>query len=194
MHKKSFTFGIGTGILAMTLVFYFVYNTQLSKYNEGFQKALAEQKTQIESGVSVPEPVVNDILIQPSDAKIIERAKQLGMTFPEGVLDACKIPPVTPIEPTEPTEPAETPKPANTQKPQASVITDEESYAVIEIAEGNVSSEIAAILFQAGVIDNAASFDDFLAETGNTKKLAFGKFTISKNLSYEEVLAVIKVK
>lgn len=183
MHKKSFTFGLGTGILALTLLFYFVYNVQLAKYKTSFANELEAQKAQIENEFSTPEPEIKEVLIQPTNDEIIEKAKQMGMTFAEKTDAPDEHPDAEP-----PQEPDPTPK------PQSTVLTDTDSYAIVEIINGNVSSEIANILFKAGVVDDAASFDAFLSQTGNTKKLAFGKFTIPKNLSYEEVLEIIKVK
>lgn len=192
MHKKSFTFGIGTGILAVTLLFYFVYGAQISKYKQGFANDLEMQKAQLQNENAAVEPTVKEIIHQPTDDEIIEKAKQLGMTFAQKEAATSESPEVT--QPPEPIAAGNTENTENTRKPQAAVLDDTDAYSTVEIVEGNISSEIAGILQKAGVVDDAAAFDNFLTATGNTKKLAFGKFTIPKNLSYEEVLAIIKIK
>lgn len=191
MHKKSFTFGIGTGILAMTLLLYFIYNIQISKYKESFEKDLAAQKEQLQNEFSEIEPQVKEAVIQLNDEEIIEKARQLGMAFPKNAEPLNENP--IDMQSYEPPKADTEPDPAPASG-SAEVLSETNSYVIIEIKEGNISSEIADVLYKGGVIKDTRSFNDFLNETGNTKNLAYGKFTIPKGLSYEEIFDIIKCK
>lgn len=61
----------------------------------------------------------------------------------------------------------------------------------ITISSGDGSRTVANKLMQAGLIDDAAAYDDFLCRNGYDKRLKTGKHDIPAGASNEEIAAVL---
>lgn len=65
---------------------------------------------------------------------------------------------------------------------------------VISINSGDGSRVVANKLLQAGLIEDAAAFDEYLCRNGYDKRLKTGRHDISANAAYEEIAAAITQK
>lgn len=86
--------------------------------------------------------------------------------------------------------------PAETTKPQDSGSDDSgqkkgtqtaRRKITITVVEGDESGTVAAKLFEAGLIDNAGEFNDFLGNNGYDNQLQQGTFKIEKGSSFEQI-------
>lgn len=76
-----------------------------------------------------------------------------------------------------------------TKKPQETTIGAQEIVLVFE----NITSadKASRILFDAGIIQDVDSFNDFLSENGYARKVGEGTFTFTKGMTFEEIAKVI---
>lgn len=127
---------------------------------------------------------------------VVERAKELGMVFPESTEtppEETVVPEETPA-PTVGEEPTETP--AQTVAPVASGagVSSAKSGGKRQsftVRGGLLSSSVARELKKAGIIDDADAFDDYLEESGYGRKIIAGNYKIPKNASYEQIAKII---
>jgi rhodanese-related sulfurtransferase len=95
-------------------------------------------------------------------------------------------------------QPAET-KPVETVPPAEKEQTvQEESFAeskgttvTIEIESGMSSDDVVGVLKKAGVIEDEESFNTYLTEIKYASKLQIGTFTLSPNMSNEEIASTL---
>jgi len=190
MHKKSFTFGLGLGILAMTVVFFFAYTAVKTGWTEKIADASA-----------------NSTAVTPlTDAEIKERALALGMVDAKALqtatpmATATAVPPaatVTPatatVAPTGTVAPMATPVP--TVAPTATIAptnaptpSAETGFITFTIEEGLVAADICILLEDVGVIDDAVAFEAYLSGLGLTTRLAHGTYTVPAGCTYDELM------
>ena len=187
MLKKSFLFGLGVGIILVSVVIYIV------------------------SGLEAKPVSAN---VQPmSEAEIVEKAKALGMVYiKEATAEGdpqetestpsptpAATPSATPEATQSPTETPETDEPA-TATPSPTPVPEPEptrppvihdGYVEVFIPAGSASHEIARILESAGLVDDAVGFDMYIASQGKTGRLMAGWFDVPTDADYETVLGII---
>lgn len=173
MHLRSFTLGLGVGIMMISAIFY--AGTLIFK-------PAAQTKTLTQE-------------VELTDTQIEDRARKMGMIFikelpPKG--EEKKIPlsddeiikralALGLVEKNSAEEPSES-------TPEAS----KEKVKLI-IPSGGSTQEIADILHEKGIIDNAGAFTRYVLESNKTTRLQAGEFELYKNMAYEDVLyALIK--
>ncbi|MBY0122384.1 hypothetical protein [Bacillus sp. S/N-304-OC-R1] len=61
----------------------------------------------------------------------------------------------------------------------------------LEIAAGMVSHEIASLLEQKKIIDDANEFETYLEENGYSKRIQLGKFELTAGMSYKQIAKII---
>lgn len=145
---------------------------------------------------------------QMTEMAIIEKAKSLGMIFPEkseeisgsAVDVAEKAEPVQTPEPTtEPTEiptvtpeaeptnePEATKEPVATQKPVKPSKTKSEQVT-IKVVSGMDSSAVAKKLEKAGIIKSASKFDSYLVKNGYANNIVVGTHKFDKDADFKEI-------
>lgn len=145
---------------------------------------------------------------QMADMAIIEKAKSLGMVFPEKAEEitgpaidvAEKAEPVQTPEPTtEPTEiptvtpeaeptnePEATKEPVATQKPVKPSKTKSEQVT-IKVVSGMDSSAVAKKLEKAGIIKSASKFDSYLVKNGYANNIVVGTHKFDKDADFKEI-------
>lgn len=152
-----------------------------------------------------------------SDAEIIERAEKLGMVMQEATqTDAQTTDTVTTEAKSEATTEAITEATkattATTEVTTAESVTTEEiteettekktetktteeksdnSYteATITVTSGMGSTEVAGLLEEAGIIEDAAEFDGYLVKQGISNKIQINTYKFNSNMSYEDIAA-----
>lgn len=83
-------------------------------------------------------------------------------------------------------------KPVEEQKPLQPQQTPQKVR--IEISGGQYSDVVCKKLEEAGLIDNAKSFNDFLVQNGFDNGILPGVYEIPKGVSYEEIAALLTTK
>ena len=140
---------------------------------------------------------------QNSESSVVDRARQLGMEFPEKTPDIPLQPSASPDtaasgsavkKPTaEPTakatkEPTAEPTVEATKKPKNTTIEKVHNFTV---REGLLSSSVSREMKEAGIIKDADDFDEYLEKSGMARKLRSGKYKIPVGASYEEIARII---
>ena len=149
---------------------------------------------------------------QMTDMAIIEKAKSLGMIFPEkseeisgSAVDVAENaePVQTPVQTPEPTtepteiptvtpeaeptnEPEATKEPVATQKPVKPSKTKSEQVT-IKVVSGMDSSAVAKKLEKAGIIKSASKFDSYLVKNGYANNIVVGTHKFDKDADFKEI-------
>ena len=157
-----------------------------------------------------------------TDEQIRERASELGMvdsselTLAALASSAAQTPETT-IEPeaaaetettTEPeataepkrtTEPETTAEPEMTTEPEATeepelTTVPEQSQTTITIKKGSDSGSVSRMLYEAGLVENAKAFDNYLCNNGYSRSINPGIYEIAPGTSEEEIAKIITGK
>ena len=139
-----------------------------------------------------------------TDAKIIERAKELGMITGE-VSGESELDNTTPFEEEESgeemssfangqediTSESETSAEAQEETSESNGNTENNEEVLFRITAGMTAEAIAKGLEEAGVIENSSDFKNFLIDGGYTYSLVVGDFNLIKGSTYQEIVDVI---
>lgn len=149
-----------------------------------------------------------------SDEDIIKKAEALGMVTTEenpivsnaGTENATDEPastetPKTEAPTTEKMSTEDTDEPASTEEPTTEAITEnsteqttidtEYTKATITVRSGMGSYEVAVLLKDAGIIDNASDFDSYLIRNGYSTRIRIKSQEFNSNMSYEEIAKLL---
>lgn len=155
-----------------------------------------------------------------TDEQIRERASELGMVDSSELTLAAlqnSAQPQTTMEPevteepetmTEPeataepettTEPETTAEPEMTTKPEATkepelITAPEQSQTTITIKKGSDSGSVSRVLYEAGLVENAKAFDNYLCNNGYSRSINPGIYEIAPGTSEEEIAKIITGK
>lgn len=91
-------------------------------------------------------------------------------------------------------EPGSGNEPEAESTPAASVTPDPEDSGdtvKITVTRGNGSRSVCNQLAEAGLIEDAAAFDQYLIDSGYSKRISAGTFEIPRNASDEEIAKII---
>lgn len=145
-----------------------------------------------------------------SDEDIIKKAEALGMVTTEenpivsntGSENATDEPatdePKTEAPTTDKPSTEDTEEPASTEKPTTEATTTEQTAidteytkATITVRSGMGSYEVAVLLKDAGIIDNASDFDSYLIRNGYSTQIRIKSQEFNSNMSYEEIAKLL---
>lgn len=155
-----------------------------------------------------------------TDEQIRERASELGMVDSSELTLAAlqnSAQPQTTMEPevteesetmTEPeataepettTEPEATAAPEMTTEPEATkepelITAPEQSQTTITIKKGSDSGSVSRVLYEAGLVENAKAFDNYLCNNGYSRSINPGIYEIAPGTSEEEIAKIITGK
>ena len=210
MHKKSFTLGIGFGIMVMTLVFFFAYMTAQGQTEREKMTDLAQQmRIASEAGKGMTE------------AEAIAYAKSQGMVYPtesESVGnagdDAANLDSDANAEDggenTDGTDGDEneesddgataTGEPTATEgsdtaalpSTEPSETEDDVVWVTFTIPKGMISPVACRMLEREGLIDDAVKFEAYLTERQLDRLLAPGTFRAPMGCTYDELMTYWK--
>lgn len=124
-----------------------------------------------------------------TDAEIKAKAAALGMVESDSLkLTDVVLSPEPTVEPTA--EATATPEP--TTEPTAEVTATPESTTVsITIKSGSGSETVCRQLENAGLIENAGAFDQYLIDNGYSKRICVGTYEIQIGTTEEEIAKII---
>ena len=148
-----------------------------------------------------------------SDKEIIEKAEALGMVTTEEIpivsdtgtdnsTEELSTENTDTEEPsTEKTSTEDTESPASTEQPtteaathnttESPAIDTEYTKATIPVRSGMGSYEVAVLLKDAGIIDNASDFDSYLIRNGYATQIRIKSQEFNSNMSYEEIAKLL---
>ena len=70
----------------------------------------------------------------------------------------------------------------------------EKSYVTITVSSGESSEAVSRKLAEAGLVDSAKAYDNYLCENGYDKKIRVGTYSVLEGSSYEEVAVLLTTK
>lgn len=89
-------------------------------------------------------------------------------------------------------EPTEETGQENTEEEQTEEVIEE--YVIVTVVGGDSSVAVSKKVFEAGLVESAASFDAFLCSNGYDKILAVGNHEIPKGASMKEIADILVKK
>ena len=145
-----------------------------------------------------------------TDEQIRERASELGMvdsselTLAALASSAAQTPeatiePEAAAEPETTTEPEATAEPETTTEPETTaepelITAPEQSQTTITIKKGSDSGSVSRMLYEAGLVENAKAFDNYLCNNGYSRSINPGIYEIAPGTSEEEIAKIITGK
>ena len=102
-------------------------------------------------------------------------------------------------EPKMTTEPEATAEPKMTTEPEATaepelITAPEQSQTTITIKKGSDSGSVSRMLYEAGLVENAKAFDNYLCNNGYSRSINPGIYEIAPGTSEEEIAKIITGK
>ena len=191
---KYYLRGLGIGIVVTTLILTVVFNLR-GKLSDSEIKERAANL-----GMVMPESTADSIFDKTTSDK--ENQTPDKTTADEQPDDKETTPePTTEEQTPEPTAEEQTPEPTTeeqTTEPTTPEPTTEEQPPVpvvnsvnIEIRSGMYSEAVSRLLFESGIIPNSAEFNLYLENYGYAERIAVGTFTVSSDMSYEQLARII---
>ena len=122
------------------------------------------------------------------------------MTEPEATAEPeTATEPKAPAEPEMTTKPEVTAEPEMTTKPEATeelelTTAPEQSQTTITIKKGSDSGSVSRMLYEAGLVENAKAFDNYLCNNGYSRSINPGIYEIAPGTSEEEIAKIITGK
>ena len=122
------------------------------------------------------------------------------MTEPEATAELeTATEPKAPAEPEMTTKPETTAEPEMTTKPEATeepelITAPEQSQTTITIKKGSDSGSVSRVLYEAGLVENAKAFDNYLCNNGYSRSINPGIYEIAPGTSEEEIAKIITGK
>ena len=122
------------------------------------------------------------------------------MTEPEATAEPeTATEPKAPAEPEMTTKPEATAEPEMTTKPEATkepelITAPEQSQTTITIKKGSDSGSVSRMLYEAGLVENAKAFDNYLCNNGYSRSINPGIYEIAPGTSEEEIAKIITGK
>lgn len=208
MKLKSYLRGLGLGMVVTTIILVVTFKAAHHEMTDDEIISKARELGMVEtslyaSGVVTEEYTTENTVTQaPTQEPTTDEQSGEGKTEPETTKreeETTKKEEETTKKPQETTKKEEetTKKPQETtkkeeettKKPQATTAGAQEIVLVFE----NITSadKASRILFDAGIIQDVDSFNDFLSENGYARKVGEGTFTFTKGMTFEEIAKVI---
>lgn len=122
------------------------------------------------------------------------------MTEPEATAEPeTTTEPEATAEPEMTTKPEVTAEPEMTTKPEATkepelITAPEQSQTTITIKKGSDSGSVSRVLYEAGLVENAKAFDNYLCNNGYSRSINPGIYEIAPGTSEEEIAKIITGK
>ena len=122
------------------------------------------------------------------------------MTEPEATAEPeTTTEPEATAEPEMTTKPEATAAPEMTTEPEATkepelITAPEQSQTTITIKKGSDSGSVSRVLYEAGLVENAKAFDNYLCNNGYSRSINPGIYEIAPGTSEEEIAKIITGK
>ena len=90
-------------------------------------------------------------------------------------------------------EPETTTEPETTEEPEL-ITAPEQSQTTITIKKGSDSGSVSRMFYEAGLVENAKAFDNYLCNNGYSRSINPGIYEIAPGTSEEEIAKIITGK
>ena len=198
MKLKYYLRGLGTGILFATIILFISYSYKMSDSQI--------KKKASELGMIYPDKETSSNEVTTSkkdDNKTSSSEMNTQENKEENTTDKVSSEDSSSDEEStkdtakeESTEENTTTKEEQTEKPTEEETTNkrpEKTYELTVTSKTN-SWDVAKKLKNAGIIDDAEEFNDYLCDNGHASNIQNGKFTITSDMSYKEIAKIITSK
>lgn len=206
MKLKYYLRGLGTGILFATIILFISYSYRMS---DSQVKKRAEELGMVYAGATdETTSIVSESVTNMSGEENGQTSSENNMAEEMTTLEPATED-LTTGEPTSEntTSDESTSESTTTEVPTTEVPTTEEpttpqpttSNGNVEKCELTVtrttsSNDVAYALANAGIIDDAEEFNDFLCNNGYDRKIQNGTYTITSDMSYEDIAKIITTR
>ncbi len=187
--------GMGVGIIVTTVIFMiliFIHRNDGAQQDAAFQDTESRTVAEYENDAQKPEGTEEAASTEPldSDTEHTEDTKPAAAdtetpdTKPD---DALPEPDVEPE-----TDPAEQTEPDGAQDGQDMPQAD--ALVQIEVSDGQFSDSVCQMLQEAGLIEDAADFNNYLVDNHYDHSIFPGTYEIPNGSTYEELAALLTRK
>lgn len=192
MKLKYYLRGLGAGILFATIVLFISYSYKMSdgqikKRAEELGMVYAGKEEQTTADIDNESTGGNGETGDKASSEETESTNIAGQTSTNEPTSDNKEETTTP-EPTtpEPTTEATTPEPTT---PNEKVEKCE-----LTVTGSTSSNDVAYALANAGIIEDAEEFNDYLCDNGYDRRIQNGTYTITSDMSYEDIAKLITTR
>ncbi len=215
MKRKYYLRGLGIGILVTALVFIFAGPSELSEEDIikraeelGYTKAEVSPSIGIKDLLETPAPTIQaEKTGTPTPTMLPEKTPVPTQVItetpvPTEVLESTPVPTSTPTpepegtaapEPTPTVTPVPTPTvpPTPTSEPTPGI---EVTTAVISVERGNSATVVCNKIEAAGILEDGEKLRTYLIEHDLTDYINIGNYTLSSDMSIEQIAGIIAKK
>lgn len=196
MKLRYYLRGLGIGIVVTALIMG-LSDRDARPLTDAEIKAKAASLGMVESeSLKLTDVVITPDPIQKQEDNISGPAPEENTTpETEPAQEATATPETEPVqEATATPKPTATPEPTSTPEKTVSAAaepTPEQVISSITIKSGSGSETVCRQLEEAGLIENAASFNQYLIDNGYSKKICVGTYEIRMGTTEEEIAKII---
>jgi len=189
MKMKYYLRGLGTGIIVATVILCIAFAVRTS------EKEIIRQAKKL--GMVFEENSNNNINDTSNGDESTTLKDDSSQEPGENSTDDSTSSSDSASEPTsdDTTTSEEEPSEEEPSETETTTVGQEDSttgeMVTITIKGGSASGTVARLLFNYGLVDNAALFDNYLCTNGYDKRIRAGTYTIEMGSSYEEIAEII---
>lgn len=178
MNKRNLFLGLGIGLILSSIIFYIGFICFITPVRELSDEDIILKAKELNMILADEIPEQETL----SDEDIILKAKELGMIFESDINDETVEPESTTDNPNK--EDIQ-PTTLNTQAEVEVEIVD------VRILPGSSAINVSKTLYEAGVIEDADSFLNFLKQSNKANTIRAGYFKIPKGSSQQDILKIL---
>ena len=201
MNLKSYLRGLGLGMIVTTIILVIAFKARNHEMTDQEIISRARELGMVETSLYAEGNETNTTGAGKNENTLSTTADKgevsgEGKTEPENTTAANKPESTTPAKP-ESTTAANKPESTTAAKPESTSAAKPESTTAADngsvlVFENIYSAEKATrILYDAGVIQDMDSFNEYLSENGYARRVGEGEFTFTKGMSFEEIARII---
>ena len=200
MKLKYYLRGLGIGMIVTALILGISFSSrqeQAQTMTDDQIRELAAELGMVDSSELTLAALQNGAM-QPTESTPQETQTQNSpeaATEPEETqtLETNTEPEVT-VTPEVTNEPETTVTPEATPEPEATKVPEQTQTAGITINRGDDSGSVSRRLYEAGLVENAKAFDNYLCNNGYSRSINPGTYEIVPGTSEEEIAKIITGK
>lgn len=137
------------------------------------------QETVVPTVIVTPEPYITEVPVETIAPEPTEELQPTEAPLPT----ATSVPTQTPVPSVEPTP---SPVPTNAVTPESNVVT-----AQIAIERGNTAAVVCAKIQEAGIVADGSDLTNYLVWNGFADYINIGTYSLSSDMSYEEIAKIL---
>ena len=200
MKLKYYLRGLGIGMIVTALILGISFSSRQEQAQTMTDDQIRERAAElgmVDSSELTLAALQNGAM-QPTESTPQETQTQNSpeaATEPEETqtLETNTEPEVT-VTPEVTNEPETTVTPEATPEPEATKVPEQTQTAGITINRGDDSGSVSRRLYEAGLVENAKAFDNYLCNNGYSRSINPGTYEIVPGTSEEEIAKIITGK